>query len=1004
MAHSKIRFATHNPVLMKAKHIILSILFVGLTIQTFSQQFEYQGTIIGKTSDGLRYNHADLDDDGDNDILVGGDGRLTWLENDGAGNYPQEHTIWKVIDFNPQQIEVADVTGDLKPDVLVRFSDGAGRLYLFTNDGQGGFLPPVEIVGNSYLREFTLSNLDGDSDIDLLLVMENPLNDLHIYENDGAGNFSNQLVIQDVGTGLNTAVCGNLGGSALPDILASAIVDDEVVWYENLGGLTFSSQNLVTTDHDYPRQLDIADLNGDLDNDIIVSSYSDEDLAWFENSGSGSFGTQNLILNSPEWPQFVAADVDGDNDIDLLTNTGTDESLVLHTNNGSGSFSAPISLSSGDPYFYFDAFDSNNDTYVDVVFSPFSVPSRGSLRFVENNNNLGFNNEEVLAYGLTDCEAFHYADIDGDGWQDVISISSRDNTVFLSRNLGNGIFDVPTIISDTVQFAHSVLAVDLDNDTDMDVLALARGYSGGSNNNRVHVFENDGSGNLSFSTHLALGAGNQAPRFSFVNTVDIDGNEYQDVMVTSYDNSIERIYQFLNNGNLSFSNHTSPIQFYTDVQFTEFADFNGDTAPDFVYLREQAGEIMYMENDGNGGFPSVVEISLPTVVSSFTKGMSLEVADMDGDEDYDILVSLRQNFSTTSQSSMKLLYLVNDGSANFNSHVIVQDTYGIAWDTEVGDIDGDMDMDVAVVGIYGTSWLRNEGGGNFVLEVIDSVTTGSIIQGAVLSHRILQLVDLDNDHDLDIVNTSSVGSYDKRFVRWSKNEAIDCAVLPTVASNATTAVCEEVPITLTATGGTIFSWNNGLDDQASHVVLPEQTTTYVVTVSDGADCIYTDSVTVEVIPGPVATVNLNWPYLETETFDNYQWLLDDAVLGGETNQSVIPSAPGGYSVLVTDNVTGCSDTSSVYTIITVDVNNQESHHVEVFPNPTNGAITISSGTESKLTMAVLRNALGQEVSSYPVNGMGRTELNFNLPSGVYLLELYSKTELTSSRRLVVNRK
>lgn len=981
------------------------IVFATMLISTFhtqAQQFDYQGTIIGKTVDGLSYNHADIDDDGDEDILIGGHGRLVWMENDDTGKFLKEHVIWKVLDFDPRQIEVADVTGDQELDVLVRFDNGSGTVYLFANVGQGGFSAPVEVYSNSYMEEFTLSDLDGDTDLDMLFVIGDPIDVLRIYENDGAGNFSFASFINGFGDGLNTAVCGNVGGSALPDIVASVLVQDEVVWFENLGGLTFSAVNVVTTDHDYPRQLAIADLNGDLDNDIIVSSFVDEELAWFENLGSGSFSTQTLILSSSDWPQFVAADVDGDNDIDLLTNTGTDESLVLHTNDGSANFASPVSLSDGDPYFYFDVFDVNNDNYVDVAFSPFSAPNRGSLRFVANNNNQGFNPEEFLTYGLTDCEAFHYADFDGDGWQDILSSSSTDNTVFWSRNLGDGTFDVPVIITDTVQRVFSVWAVDLDNDTDMDVLALARGYTSGSNNNLVHVLENDGSGNFSFVTHLGLGSGGgiQAPRFGFVNTVDIDGNDYQDVMVTTHDNSIRRIYQFLNNGNLSFSSISDPIQLFSEVQFSEFVDLNGDTALDFVYLRDLSGEIMYRENDGNGNFPTVEELYLPINIATYSKGMSLKVVDMEGDGDNDLLVSVRQNYSTTSQGTMKLLYMVNDGDANFNSSVEVEEAYGIAWDTEVADLDGDNDLDIVANDMYGISWFRNDGGGNYVRLIVDSVTNGSIIQGDVVSNRSLHLVDLDNDSDLDVVYSPIIGSADKRYIRWAKNGAVDCAVLPTVASSSTTAVCEEIPVTLTATGGSIFTWNNGLADQASHVVLPEETTTYVVTVSDGANCTFTDSVTVEILEAPVATVDLVYPNLETQTFDGYQWLLNGTELSGETDQTLLPVANGDYSVIVTDNSTGCSDTSTVYNLLTVDVLDADAAELSVYPNPTNGDVRVALGNSSGQSLLKVFNMSGKLIHEEQLGIQTSFDLQLPKEAGVYLVQLTDSNGRTSVLKVV----
>lgn len=969
-----------------SSRILLSI-FLLSSISVCAQQFGSTKTIIGKTTDGLSYTHADIDEDGDEDILVGGEGKLRWLENNGNGDFITEHLIsHQDLELYPNQVEAADVNGDQHVDVIVRSNNSAQRLILFTGDGLGNFSEGVHVVSNSYLGGFALSDLDGDTDMDLLLVMTSPLNDLQIYENDGTGNFTYAALIGDVGTSLATAICGELGGSALPDILACSISDNKVVWYENTGSLTFSAQMLVSTDHDYPRDLGIADLNGDSDNDIIVSSYNDEGLAWFENMGSSTFGTQNIILVGEEYPNFVAKDVDGDSDIDLLTDTGTDEVMVLHTNDGNANFAAPVVLSNVQPHFYFDAFDVDNDSDVDPIFASFSGGSNnGSLRYIPNTNNTGFTGEEMLTFGLNFVEAHHYADLDNDGWQDVLSISSGDNTVYWSRNLGGGIFDLPIILSDSVDNVQSVLAIDIDNDTDMDVLAVERGYGWAPSNNRVHIYLNDGNGGFSLgeTLHSPSPGGNE--NYSFVSAADLTGNGFSDVVVTAY--TTGSIYVFKNLGGMSFTSLTA-YSSNVSTQTVELADINGDTFLDLVYLTESAGEVRWQANDGNGNFSTAVEIDYPAGLPNFSAGISLEIEDMDGDTDMDLLVSVRVNYTTTTQSSMKLFYLVNDGSANFNTHVLVLDDYGIAWDTEIADLDGDNDLDIAILDIWGAAWLRNDGGGAYYREYIDSLSPGgAILQGNIISNRSLQLVDLDNDTDLDVVHSNLVEQYKKRQVKWSANGAVDCNVLPTLSANVTSPVCEEVPVTLTATGGTTFTWNNGLPDQASHVVLPMDTTTYVVTISDGGSCTLTDSITVDVIQGPEPTVVLNGSNLETQLFGTYQWLLNGVSIAGETAQETLPISNGDYAVIVTDNATMCSDTSEVYTVLTVGVEQNESPQFTVYPNPSNGPFTLKlERTYGAITISI-RDLLGKVVSSQDATNLETIRLDLNGTAGVYFLDV-----------------
>lgn len=72
--------------------------------------------------------------------------------------------------------------------------------------------------------------------------------------------------------------------------------------------------------------------------------------------------------------------------------------------------------------------------------------------------------------------------------------------------------------------------------------------------------------------------------------------------------------------------------------------------------------------------------------------------------------------------------------------------------------------------------------------------------------------------------------------------------LPTANAGADDAICEGTSetATITATGGTSYSWDNSLGSGASHTVSPSATTTYTVTVSDINSCTDTDDVTITV--------------------------------------------------------------------------------------------------------------------------------------------------------------
>ncbi len=73
-----------------------------------------------------------------------------------------------------------------------------------------------------------------------------------------------------------------------------------------------------------------------------------------------------------------------------------------------------------------------------------------------------------------------------------------------------------------------------------------------------------------------------------------------------------------------------------------------------------------------------------------------------------------------------------------------------------------------------------------------------------------------------------------------------------IASVDLDTICPGLVANLSASGGTSYTWNQGLGVGQTHPVSPASTTTYTVVGSDANGCTATDSVTVTVLPGTIA--------------------------------------------------------------------------------------------------------------------------------------------------------
>lgn len=95
------------------------------------------------------------------------------------------------------------------------------------------------------------------------------------------------------------------------------------------------------------------------------------------------------------------------------------------------------------------------------------------------------------------------ADLDGDEDIDVVSASYNDGRIVWFENIdGAGTFEGGEVIDDVLASAQSVVAVDLDNDGDTDLVACDR------DEGRIVWYENtDGQANFSAAIHIALDVG-----------------------------------------------------------------------------------------------------------------------------------------------------------------------------------------------------------------------------------------------------------------------------------------------------------------------------------------------------------------------------------------------------------------------------------------------------------------------------------------------------------------
>lgn len=537
---------------------------------------------------------GDFDNDGDADVVVTyslyPDSQIVPFLNDGLGNFAVQSALTPPNASYPDDIFSVDLNADGFDDLI--YNDESDSAFFYLGDGVGGFSNVGEYVGALLPGDF-----DTDGDPDFLIVTNN----VAVLENQGSLTF-----VQDPTDVLNISYSYDID---LSDVDGDGDLDivqggSSRIWLNPGNGMDF------TIGQDFEDQTErqvLGDLDGDGDKDMIRIFEEDYGVLrgleiWTNTAGTFSY---NSVIGSGVFEPYAIelGDLDNDGDLDIVTVVRESSIYYVKTfiNGGGLGFAqrANINMSANSPE-RLSLGDLDGDTFIDVALANESY----GVQILDNDGtgNLSLGQTISLSGPYLDIEDVHIADLDGDGDQDVLAVSSYEGSQgesYILLNNGSGYL---TDALQNVPTGGSYLVTLADMDIDGDVDLIASSYFSSN-----QLFINDGAANFTLDSDNALGVGDG---YSAPQVGDLDGDGDKDVVIGGAYAATRVFLSTLNNASGLEADSLALVAFYDATNGDSWTDKTNwktgdlDTWFGVTINTEDVTELLLPSNNIEGVIPT----------------------------------------------------------------------------------------------------------------------------------------------------------------------------------------------------------------------------------------------------------------------------------------------------------------------------------------------------------------------------------------------------------------
>ena len=413
--------------------------------------------------------------------------------------------------------------------------------------------------------------------------------------------------------------------------------------HNNISTSTFSNRQEYKTGTT-PCGISLSDFDLDGKTDIAISVFNPPcGISLYRNkidlsNLDSNFFESKIDFNAGGcYPWYTRSiDMDGDGKKDVLLAGGNFNKLSLYRNiSNAGVISSStlenrIDLDALSNPKKIDFADLNKDGKYDIVFSNYGD---SAISIVQNNFDTGviikssFLPKIDLKTGLNPT-GVKLADIDGDGYEDLIALNHHSNTMSVFKNIysGTGFLTAssfsPKIDFQTLDRPYGLDVADIDDDGRMDIAIT-------SNEGKLSIYRNNSvpgminSSSLSPRVDFTVG---RAPRE--VKLSDLNGDGKIDVIVSNIETNFISIFQNISSKNIiNASSFSSRIDLITPEgpNGIEVGDINLDGFPDILVSNWGSHNFSVFTNKISNPQSDSVELNISLIDGSCNQQVDIPV-------------------------------------------------------------------------------------------------------------------------------------------------------------------------------------------------------------------------------------------------------------------------------------------------------------------------------------------------------------------------------------------